>query len=147
MSTKKPEVVLEDAEAAEAREAAEAQAAGKVQMEMVAIAIKRDANNVIHTEVLPDEVPIMYFLHTEENVTVKDDAEVGTVWVDPNAETEFARLLAKFTNKDEEIVRAVFPRGASDLREFGFTTSGKSAVKPPSAVVQASGKKKASSKK
>lgn len=125
----------------------EAADVGKIQMEMVAVAIRRDANIVIHTEVLPAEVPILQFVHMDENVTVLDDVEVGTVWVDPSAEAEFARLLLKYTNKDEEVIRAVYPRGPADLREFGFKPTGTAAAKPAGAVVQASGKAKKSAAK
>lgn len=126
----------------------EADDTGNIQMEMVAVAIRRDANIVIHTEVLPVEIPILQFIHREENITVLDDVEVGTVSVDPSAEAEFARLLLKYTNKDEEVIRHVYPRGAADLREFGFKSTGSAAAKPAGAVVQASGKaKKAAAKK
>lgn len=114
----------------------EPEVGGLVETQLVAVRITRDQNTVITTEVLPQEVPLLQFIHGDDNVLVDDAAQTSTVLVDPNADTEFARLVSKYDRKDERMVRHVFKGGTADLREFGLQTGGLRAAKQAQSSVK-----------
>lgn len=118
-----------------------------VELPLKLVAITRD-NSKLTVEVAAHEIPILQLIHTEENVQEVDGEDPGTIEVSANAEQELLRLRNKYDQKNNEVVQAVYPRGARDLAAEGFQVGGR-AERPVRSSVKnhAATEKKAVAKK
>jgi hypothetical protein len=134
--------------ATEQLEAVEAGDSNTVELPLKLVAITRD-NSKITVEVAEHEIPILQLIHTEENIQEIDGDDPGTILVSANAEQELLRLRNKYDQKNEQVVQAIYPRGARDLEAEGFAVNGKKAERPVRAQVKnhATAAKKAAAKK
>ena len=96
-----------------------------VELPLVRALVTRD-NSKLAVEVAEHEVPILEAIHLEENVEVVDtDEDLGVIEVSASAEQELLRLRNKYDQKNELVVQTIYPRGARDLTQEGFTLGGK----------------------
>ena len=119
-----------------------------VELPLKLVRVTRD-NSKIVVEVAAHEIPILQLIHMEENVEEIDGDDPGTIEVSANAEQELLRLRNKYDQKNEQVVQAIYPRGARDLAAEGFAVNGQKAERPVRAQVKnhAATAKKAAAKK
>lgn len=106
-----------------------------VELALKRVSVTRD-NSKLVVEVAEHEIPILELIHTPENVQVlesKDD--LGVIEVSANAEQELLRLRNKYDQKNDQVVQAIYPRGARDLAQEGFSV-GEKAERPVRAQVK-----------
>jgi len=85
----------------------------------------RRGYDVVVSDVIPSEVPILKAIHGDDVVAVDEHAEPGSVRISTNAEAELARLRSKYNRKGEDdVVRFTYPRGSADIKDFGFVSGG-----------------------
>ena len=119
-----------------------------VELPLKLVRVTRD-NSKIVVEVAAHEIPILQLIHMEENVEEIEGDDPGTIEVSANAEQELLRLRNKYDQKNEQVVQAIYPRGARDLAAEGFAVNGQKAERPVRAQVKnhAVAAKKAAAKK